>query len=144
MWQAVIISMVLVLLTSMLHFNALKLMYARLIEGVPSSSNAQAIWIMSGLIAAHLAEIILYAVAYWASERVIGIGALNGLETYAAYDYLYFSAVSYTSLGIGDVFPTGHIRFITGIEALNGLLLIAASASFMFFATSKLLGWKGE
>lgn len=47
-------------------------------------------------------------------------------------DYFYFSIVSYTSLGHGDVFPSGHLRFITGVEALNGLLLIAWSGSFIY------------
>jgi potassium channel LctB len=38
--------------------------------------------------------------------------------------------VSYTSLGLGDVYPGGSLRLITGVEALNGLLMIARSGSF--------------
>ncbi|URF49315.1 ion channel (plasmid) [Dinoroseobacter shibae] len=30
-------------------------------------------------------------------------------------DYLYFSAVIYTSLGIGDIVPKEHLRFLTGV-----------------------------
>ena len=49
-------------------------------------------------------------------------------------DYFYYSAVMYTSLGLGDVFPTGHLRFMSGIEALNGLMMIGWSTSFTFLA----------
>ena len=34
-------------------------------------------------------------------------------------DYLYFSATSYTSLGLGDVYPQSGVRLLTGVEALN-------------------------
>ena len=45
--------------------------------------------------------------------------------------------VSYTSLGLGDVWPTGVLRLITGLEALNGLILIAWSASFTYLSMEK-------
>ncbi|MFZ0693339.1 MAG: potassium channel family protein [Alphaproteobacteria bacterium] len=45
-------------------------------------------------------------------------------------DYVYFSAITDASLGLGDVFPLGQARLLTGVEALNGLVLIGWSASF--------------
>jgi hypothetical protein len=47
-------------------------------------------------------------------------------------DVFYFSLVSYTSLGLGDIVPTGHLRFVAGVEALNGFLLISCSAAMLF------------
>lgn len=47
-------------------------------------------------------------------------------------DYVYFSAITYTTLGYGDLVPTGPIRFLTGTEALIGLMLITWSASITF------------
>jgi len=38
----------------------------------------------------------------------------------------------FTTLGFGDVIPYGAIRFMTGMEALTGLVLITWSASFAF------------
>lgn len=38
------------------------------------------------------------------------------------------------SLGLGDMFPSGHLRLISAIEALNGLILIGWSTSFTFLA----------
>jgi hypothetical protein len=42
-------------------------------------------------------------------------------------DFLYFSATSYSTMGIGDVYPAGALRLISGIEGINGLFLIAWS-----------------
>ena len=49
------------------------------------------------------------------------------------------SIVTYTSVGIVDVYPQNHLRFTTGTEALNGRLLITWSASYMFLALSRFL-----
>ena len=68
--------------------------------------------------------------AYALSDRVLALGSFGGVAVTGPLDYFYFSIVSYTSLGLGDVFPNDHLRFITGIEALNGLLLITWSGSF--------------
>ncbi len=35
-------------------------------------------------------------------------------------------------MGFGDIVPTGPLRFVCGVEALNGLLLIGWSASFTY------------
>jgi len=48
-----------------------------------------------------------------------------------------FSAETYTTIGLGDTYPLGPLRLITGIEALNGLLLIGWSASFTYLAMQK-------
>ena len=45
---------------------------------------------------------------------------------------LYFSLVTYTSLGYGDIAPLGPARLLAGIESLIGLGLIAWSASFTY------------
>ena len=47
-------------------------------------------------------------------------------------DSVYFSAVCYTTLGLGDIVPSGAIRFLVGTEALTGFVLITWSASFTF------------
>ncbi len=84
------------------------------------------------LIGAHVTEIIVYGVGlYWVGETW-HFGSLLGDGIPTIQTYLYFSFASYTSLGIGDIFPIGHIRLLTGIEALLGLLMIGWTASFLF------------
>jgi hypothetical protein len=38
----------------------------------------------------------------------------------------------YTTVGFGDLLPQGAIRFMSGMEALTGLVMITWSASFTF------------
>ena len=47
-------------------------------------------------------------------------------------DSVYYSFTSYTTLGFGDIEPSGAIRFVTGMESLTGLVLITWTASFIF------------
>ena len=47
-------------------------------------------------------------------------------------DFIYLSLTSYTTVGFGEVYATGPMRIVTGIESLNGLLLIGWSASFTY------------
>ena len=84
---------------------------------------------------------MLYAAAYYVTVVHLELGAFRCVGVGRFYDYLYFSSVTYTSLGLGDVFPSDHVRIIAGIEALNGLLLIAWSGSFIFIAMGRLWPW---
>ena len=93
------------------------------------------------ILAAHVAEVCLYAVAYAISTHILGIGGFSGRAMTTPLDYLYFSIVTFTSLGLGDVFPIGHVRFLAGIETLNGLLLIAWSGSFIYMAMGRMWPW---
>ena len=47
-------------------------------------------------------------------------------------DCVYYSFVTYTTLGFGDLIPTGPLRFLTGIESLTGLVLITWTASCIY------------
>ena len=93
------------------------------------------------LLAAHFAAIVIYAAAFGVGYLYLQLGGFSGEPVETALDYFYFSAVSYTSLGIGDIFPKDHLRFLTGVEALNGLLLIAWSGAFLFAMMNRLWDW---
>lgn len=53
---------------------------------------------------------------------------------------MYFSAITYTTVGFGDFVPTGPVRFLAGTEALTGFLLITWSASFTFLEMRRYWG----
>ncbi len=44
----------------------------------------------------------------------------------------YFSLVTFTTLGYGDVLLTGHWRLLSGIQAINGIMLIGWSTAMMY------------
>jgi len=81
----------------------------------------------------HVVEIGLYALVYWFADRIFGIGGFAGARELGSFDYFYFSAETFTTLGLGDIYPIGPLRLIASIEPINGLLLLGWSTSFTFY-----------
>jgi hypothetical protein len=81
-----------------------------------------------GVFALHTAEIWLYAVLY----RIVLI------ETQSFEEALYFSTVTFASLGYGDIVLSPRWRLISAIEAANGVILFAWSTAFLFTLTRRL------
>ena len=46
--------------------------------------------------------------------------------------FMYFSSETCTTLGFGDIYPTGSLRLICGFESLAGLLMVSWTASFTY------------
>lgn len=87
---------------------------------------------MLGMITAHVVEIWLFAFVYWVLDHFPSLGHLEGAFEDGALDFVFFSAVSFTTLGFGDIVPHGPTRVLCGTEALAGLSLITWSASLAF------------
>lgn len=85
---------------------------------------------------AHIVEAGLYALGFSFGE-ILGIGSFAQENVGSFMDVFYFSVVSYSSLGLGDIYPTGHLRFLAGVESLNGFLLISCSASTIFLVVTR-------
>lgn len=131
----------LVVVTFLFHYAVLRWLSGGMAR-VAMTAGVRILVIVLMALAAHLVEVGLYAGAYALGDGVLALGSFGGLAVAEPLDYLYFSIVSYTSLGLGDVFPSDHLRFITGVEALNGLLLIAWSGSFIYIAMGRLWPWR--
>ena len=99
---------------------------------------------MVGLLSVHIIEIWVYAAAYGLFSFFPELGGLHIAVAgdYAWLDFVYFSAMVYTTVGFGDIVPSGGIRLITATEALVGLSLITWSASFTFLKMQALFGNK--
>jgi hypothetical protein len=138
---AAILAVSLVILTLSFHYSVLHWLSDGMAR-IAMTASARILVIVIAAFTAHLVEVGLYAVAYALGDGVLALGSFGGLAVVEPLDYLYFSIVSYTSLGLGDVFPSDHLRFITGVEALNGLLLIAWSGSFIYIAMGRLWPWQ--
>ena len=87
---------------------------------------------MSGTFLAHLAEIVIFAVTYRLMQPFPQLGEIAGHFSRSAVDYFYFSVTSFTTLGIGDLFPHGAYRIVVGFESLTGFGLIGWSVSFTY------------
>ena len=140
MLWAMAVSAFMVLLTVAVHFEALNLLTKFLARHKNWGGRKLTFITIIGVFCAHTLEIWLFAVAYFALTQ-IGLGGLGTVvEEAKGFEYLYYSTVSYTSLGLGDLYPHGAMRLVTGVEALVGLLMIGWSASFTYITMEKF--WK--
>ena len=85
-----------------------------------------------GLLILHAMEIFIFGVALWWLGQMPGYGTLLSTQISSLGDFVYFSSTVYSTLGFGDLVPTGPIRFMAGMESVTGLLLITWSASFTY------------
>ena len=86
---------------------------------------------------AHALQIWIFALAYYAMHHGEDWGKLAGNFSGSLTDAAYFSFTTYTTLGYGDIEPSGHLRFLAGIESLTGLVLITWTASFLYLEMRK-------
>ena len=98
---------------------------------VPSQALWPWAWILIRLagwiIVLHVAEISVWALIYaW-------MGALPGLQS-----AWYFSAVTYTTTGYGDLVLPEDWRLVGAIEALTGILMCGWSTGFFFAVVSRM------
>ncbi len=86
---------------------------------------------------AHALQVWIFAFAYYHMHHGDNWGHLTGAFNGSLTDAAYFSFTTYTTLGYGDIEPTGHLRFLAGIESLTGLVLITWTASFLYLEMRK-------
>ena len=93
-------------------------------------------WRLAVLIVAfiivHMLEAAIFAVTLNILLDSGNYGTLEGaqLDDYASL--LYYSAITYTTVGYGDITPIGDIRIFAAVEALVGMVLVAWTASVIF------------
>ena len=88
-------------------------------------------WILTRLAAwiilLHLVEITVWGVYYLSRD------AMPDLQS-----ALYFSAVTYTTTGYGDLVLPAEWRLLGAIEALTGILMCGLSTGFFFASISRM------
>ena len=135
---AMSMAVVMVVLTILVHYEVLYYT-SRTLPRLPlKNDRLRMIFVMLGAFLAHVIEIWLFAICFWVMYK-LELGNLAG-EFYGGdhwRSYLYFSTVSYTSLGLGDIYPQGPMRLMTGVEGLVGLVMIGWSASFTYLVMDK-------
>lgn len=114
----------------LLHYEGL-IFTSRRIARHRGHGRVKVLYAIGSLIALHVVEIWIFAVVLWGLLQVPGAGAVTGPAAHF-FDLVYLSAITFTTVGYGDLAPTGAIRFLCGTEALTGFVLIAWSASFTY------------
>ncbi len=73
-----------------------------------------------------------FAIAYWVIPKIDGESALKdscGARVEGLLNALYFSIVTATTLGYGDVSPSGWLRGCAAVEVTGGVLLAGLAVS---------------
>lgn len=129
MLSAILIAAVLVAVTVAVHAAGLGLLLSSLVKAhtapplQPWPITRFLIGLAWLLILIHVAEITVWALWYlWA-------GCLPDAES-----AFYFSGVTYTTVGYGDLLLPERWRMLAPVEALTGILMCGLSAG-LFFAT---------
>jgi len=136
-----LINLFLITMAVAFHYEMLRAL-SQLIPRLKLGHRQRVVIGVFGAICAHVAEIVLFGVAFYFMVRYGDFGSLQGNFDGSLMDSIYFSFTNYTTVGYGDIEPLGGIRLVSGIEAITGLSLITWSASFMFMEMTQF--WEDE
>lgn len=78
------------------------------------------------LVALQVIEIWIFGIMY---SLLLMVGVIHGAQVGTLLDYVYFAAVTFSMLGLGDLVPSGTIWFMVGTESLVGFVLISWPAA---------------
>jgi hypothetical protein len=101
-----------------------------------SGQRAMLVLVSTALVAfvLHTLEISIWAVSYLA---LVPVNELASFEEAA-----YFSFVTFTTLGYGDISLSESYRLLSGIEALNGIILVGWTTAMIFSVVQHI--WQGH
>lgn len=144
-WTVVLATLVVTIACVVLHFEILQMLNRRVVR--PASMLVRdrhhrptLLAVILALLALHVAEIWLFGLAFYLLMQIEGLGSIAGYDTFDLFDCIYFSASTYTTVGWGELYPIGPLRFLAGVEALAGFMMITWSASFTYLVMVRTWG----
>lgn len=112
----ILIAALMMVITTAIHAGGMILTFHAIRLQIASGKRHTRIYWVSGVILimflASLLEVMIWAAAYL---------ALNALQDFEAA--LYFSTVTFTTLGYGDIVFDEQWRLLASFEAVNGIIL---------------------
>lgn len=128
----VAVTMLAVAVSVLIHYEALSLLSRRL-ASLGGQRHRRVLFGIYGVLFVHVLEIWTFGLALYVLAQFGPLfGDIHGIAHDSLFDHVYFSAVTYTTVGFGDVIPSGPLRFLAGTEALTGFVMITWSASFTY------------
>lgn len=127
------IALTTVALCVLVHYEALRITSLQ-IPRLSIPPRTKVLVVIAAVFLAHVIEVTVFSFAYYIMSHFPILGEIGGNFSANAIDFFYFSITSFTTLGIGDLFPHGGFRLVVGIESLTGFGLIGWSVSFTYLA----------
>jgi uncharacterized protein YhhL (DUF1145 family) len=135
-WDAnllvVLSTVVAVAVVVLLHYEGLALISSWLAKRREMISRRNVLYGIFSVLALHVLEIWVFGVTIWLLMHYPQTGHVTGADPLQLLDGVYLAAITYTTVGYGDVAPIGPIRFIAGTMSLTGFVMITWSASFTY------------
>ena len=138
MISKLLIAWCLLALTVTIHATGLSAMLRRMVSSaMPDTRFWPVTWLLVRiawwLILLHLAEIAVWALFYWWQK------CLPDAES-----SFYFSGVTYTTVGYGDLVLPKAWRLLGSVEGLTGILMCGLSTGLFFAIVSKCFASKSR
>lgn len=131
----IVLTLTAVTLSVLIHYEGLWLA-SRNLPKFGRTQHVKVLYAILSVLALHIIEIWVFGIVLWLLLQWPACGqivsAVPGSAAPGLLDSVYFSAMTYSTVGFGDVLPVGPIRLLAGTESLIGLLLIGWSASFTY------------
>jgi hypothetical protein len=135
--QSAVLSLLLLAFCVFTHYEAFRVISGR-IRKAGSAERRLVLEVVVIALCAHMIEISVFAFGSFLADVGFGLGEFAGVRRAGPIDYLYFSLETYTSLGFGDIYPTGVMRLLAGMECLIGLIMIGWSTSFTYLSMRRI------
>ena len=132
MSAAAFFSLILLTACILIHYEVLRTLNDRLPAASWLPVRMRVVAALFGAMASHFGQIAIFAFAYYILRDKFGMGQFGGQFDDVYSSFLYFSAETYTTLGLGDIYPMGPLRLVLGTETLTGLLMVSWTASFTY------------
>ena len=138
-----LINAALVLFAIFLHYEVLYHLAREMAHKLHLARRFRVLLSVCVIFMAHVVEIWVFALGYYYTLNMPNMGKLIGenLAHGGLMDCAYLSFVTFTTVGYGDLVVHGYARYLTGLEALTGLVLVTWSASFLFIEMQRY--WPG-
>ncbi|PCH76662.1 MAG: hypothetical protein COB98_05600 [Flavobacteriaceae bacterium] len=79
----------------------------------------------------HFSQTFVWAICFYMHPS-------TSVDFHTFSEALYFSLVTFTTLGYGDITMSSPWRLLAGIEAINGIMLIGWSTAMMYSLIQKI------
>jgi hypothetical protein len=113
------------------HYEGLSLT-SRILARMPGAHRrSKVLYGITSVLILHVIEIWIFGLILLALLQWPACGSI-GPSVQHLFDVVYFSSITYTTVGYGDLTPIGPIRFLAGTEALSGFVMLTWSASFTY------------
>jgi hypothetical protein len=124
-------------LVVLVHYEGLSALSSWLAKRTEHHSRRKVLYGIYFVLALHIIEIWIFGLSSWLLLKYPETGNVAGAHPLNLLDCVYLSAVTYTTVGFGDVAPVGPVRFMAGTMALTGFVMVTWSASFTYLEMAR-------